>query len=78
MRLKVTFAVLNLWNTHNLGNMGLACFNSTYLHIKEIGKCTQLVIVKSEILLKVTASHVHWTSGNILRMMLDIDVAAGH
>jgi len=31
VRLKVTFAVLNLCNTHNLGN--IACFNSVCLHI---------------------------------------------
>ena len=37
-----------------------------------------MMFVKGEGLLKVTASHVHWKSGNILKMMLDIDVTTGH
>jgi len=58
--LKVTFDVLNLFNTHNLENV--ACFNSVCLHItwKAHAACDLNIIVKGERLLKVTASHVHW------------------
>jgi len=41
--------------------------------------CDLNIIVKSEGLLKVTGSHVHWNSNNILEMMLDRDVVTrGH
>jgi len=49
---KVTFAILNLHNTHNSGNT--ACFNSMCLHInrKAHASCDLNIIVKSEGLLK--------------------------
>ena len=52
----VTFAVLNLYNIHNSGN--IACFK---LH----AACDLNFIVVGEGLLKVTSGHVHWKSGNI-------------
>jgi len=50
--MKVTSAVLNLCNTHNLGN--IACFNSVSLQItwKLHVACDLNIIVKSEGLLK--------------------------
>ena len=36
--------------------------------------CDLNFIVEVEGLLKVTGSHVHWKSGNILKMVLDRDV----
>jgi len=53
---KVTFAVLNLCNTHNLGN--IVCFNSVYLHMtwKAHPACDLNIIVKGEGLLKGTGS----------------------
>ena len=67
MRLKVTFAVLNLCSTRNSGN--IACFNysvSTHNYINWNARtvCDLHFIVKGEGLLKVTGSHVHWKSGN--------------
>ena len=55
---KVTFAVLNLCNTHNSGN--IASFNSVCLHInwKAHATCDLNISIKDEGLLKVTGSHV--------------------
>jgi len=51
--MNVTFAVLNLCNTHNSGNM--ACFNYNVLHInwKSHAACDLNSMVKGEGLLKV-------------------------
>jgi len=56
--MKVTFAVLYLCNTHNLGNV--VCFNLVCLHItwKVHVICDLNIIVKDEGTLKVTGSHV--------------------
>ena len=53
---EATFAVLNLCNTQNSGNM--VCFNSVCLHInwKVHASCDLDIIVKGEGLLKVTGS----------------------
>jgi len=58
--LKITFVVLNLCNTHNSGNIYIACLNPVYLHIncKAHPACDLNFIVKSEGLLKVTGNHV--------------------
>ena len=41
--------------------------------------CDLKVVVKSERLLKVTCSYIHWKSGNILETVLDRDVVTtGH
>ena len=41
--------------------------------------CVLYFIVKGEGLLKVTGSHVHWKSGNILETVLDrVVVTTGH
>jgi len=47
-----------------------------YLHInwKAHAACELNFTVKVEELLKVTDSHVHWKSGNILETVLDRDV----
>jgi len=79
VKLKVTFGVLNLCNTHNSGN--IACFNySVFTHkLKSALACDLNFIVKGEGLLKVTGSHVHGKSGNILETVLDRDaVTTGH
>ena len=79
MRLKVTFAALNLSNTHNSGN--ITCFNSVCLHINWNAHmaCDLNIIVKGEGLLRVTGSHVRWKSGNISETVLDGDVVTtGH
>jgi len=52
-------------------------FKLVCLHI--IGTRTRNFTVNDDGLLKVTSSHVHWKSGNILEMVLDRDVVAtGH
>jgi len=73
VRLKVTFAVLNLCNTHNLGKLHV--LTKVYLHInwKVHLACDLNFIIKGERLLKVMDSHVLWKSGNILEMVLDRD-----
>jgi len=76
---KVTFVVLNLRNTHNLGN--IVCFNSVRLHInwKAHVSCALNIIVKRKGFLKVKGSHVHWKSDNIAKTVLDRDVVTtGH
>jgi len=41
--------------------------------------CDLNFIVKGEGLLKVTGSHIHWKSGNILETVIDRDVVTtGH
>ena len=70
MRLKVTFAVLNLCNTHNSGN--IACFNYSVFTHKLESALDLYFIVKDEELLKVTGSHIHWKSGNILETVLNV------
>jgi len=73
VRLKITFAVLSLCNTHNLGN--IACFNSVCLHITgKVHTACDLNILKGDGLFKVTGIHVHWKSDNISEMVLDRDV----
>jgi len=74
--LKVTFAVLNLCNTHNSGN--IAVLTTIYLHINCKVASDLIFIVKDEGLLKVTGSHVHWKSGNISEILLDRDVTTGY
>jgi len=73
VRLKVTFVVLNLCNTHNSGNM--ACLTTVCLHINwkvhPVCDLHVIFIVKGEGLLRVTGSHVHCKSGNILETVLD-------
>jgi len=79
VRLEVIFVVLNLCNTHNLGNV--ACFNAVCSHItwKAHPACDLNIIVKGEGFLKVRGSHVHWKSDNILETVLDRDVVTtGH
>jgi len=73
MRLKVPFAVLNLCNTHNSGNV--ACFNLVCLHIncKVHATCDLNFLVNGKGLLKVTGSHVHCKSYNISETLLDRD-----
>jgi len=61
-----TFAVLNLCNTHNSGN--IVRFNSVCLHINWKAQ--------GEGLIKVTGSHVDWKSDNMLETVLDKDVVA--
>ena len=78
MRLKVTFAVLNFCNVHNLGNIvfELRCL---CINLEVHSTCDLNFIVKDEGLLKVTGSHVHWKSGNISEIVLDGDVVTtGH
>jgi len=59
VRLKVTYAVLDLCHTHNSGN--IACFNySVYTIWKAHVACYLNFIVKGEQLLKLTSSHIHW------------------
>jgi len=73
------FAVLNLCNTYNLGN--IARFNySVFTHkLKVHVACDLNFTVKREGLLKVTGSHVHWKSSNISGTVLDRDViTTGH
>jgi len=71
VRLKVTFAVLNLCNTHNSGN--IECFvYSVFTHkLKNTLAFDLNFIVKGEGLLKVTGSHICLKSGNISEMVLD-------
>ena len=79
MRLKVTFAVLNLCNTHNLGNV--VCFNSLCLYItwKAPAASDLNIVIKGERLLKVTHSHVYWKNDNIMETVRDRDVVtSGH
>ena len=61
MKLKVTFAVLNLCNTQNSGN--IACFSSVCLHIswKVHAACDLNFTVKGEGLLNDTGSHVRFS-----------------
>jgi len=74
VRLKVTFAVLNLCNTHNSGN--IACFNYSVFTHKLESACDLYFIVKDEGLFKVTGSYVHWKNGIILERVLN--VTTGH
>jgi len=68
------FCCLNLCNTHDFGNA--ACFNAVCFHInwKVPAACDLNIIVKPEGLLKVTGSHIHSKSDNILETVLDRDV----
>jgi len=79
----VTFAVLNLCNTHNLRNV--ECFNSVYMYSQVSWKvhaaCGVNIIVEGEGLFKVTGSHIDWKSldQSILETVLDRDVVTtGH
>ena len=65
-------AVLNLCNTHNLGN--IACFNSVCLHINWNAHvaCDLNINVKGKGLLKVAGSYIHWKTDNISETVLDI------
>jgi len=79
VRLKVTFSVLKLCNTHHSGN--IACFNySGFTHKLKVHLACELnFIVKDEGLLNATGSHVHLKSGNISETVLDRDVVTtGH
>jgi len=74
---EVTFAVLNLCNTHNAGN--IACFNNVCLHTtcKAHLACALNFIVKGERFLKVAGNH--WKSANISETVLNRDaVTTGH
>jgi len=59
------FCCLNLCNNHNLGN--IACFNySVFIHKLQSARTFDLnFIVKGEVLLNVTGSHVQGKTGNI-------------
>jgi len=60
------FSLLNLCNTHTLGN--IMCFNSACLLInwKAHVACYLNTIVKGERLLKITGSHVGYTGKVII------------
>jgi len=79
LRLKVTFAVLNLSNTHNIGN--IACYKSACLLVnwKVHAVCDLIIIVKGEGLLNITGSRVLRKSDNISETVLDREfVTTGH
>jgi len=70
-RQPVTFALLNLCNTHNY---------IVFTHKLEVHPACDLnIIVKGDWLLKVTGSHVHWKVGNISELVLDrVVITEGH
>jgi len=70
VRLKDTFAILNLCNTHNSGN--IVCLNSVCKHINWKAHVAGNLnfIVNGEGLFKVIG-RVHCKSGDILKMVID-------